>query len=388
MAGTQRRRITLLGSTGSIGTNCLEVLAARLDQFQVQYLTAHTNWEKLAQQTFTFRPQAVAITGLAPAPGIQARFDTLATPIYWGLEGLEHIASQTDTDLVVNALVGAVGLNPTLRAIEAGKDLALSNKESLVIAGEFVMRRAAEKGVTIIPVDSEHSAIFQCLQGENYQRIEKLILTASGGPFWQNHAVSFREISVAQALQHPNWSMGRKITIDSATLMNKGLEVIEAHWLFHMPPEKIAVVIHPSSIVHSMIEFVDGSIKAQLGVPDMKIPIQYALSYPDRWTNGAFPHLDLSQGLVLEFHPPDLNKFRTLSLAFDALRVGGTAPAVLNAANEVAVQFFIDEKIRFDEITRVIESALEKYTHQSRPDLEQLWQADAWARDYVRKNYS
>ncbi|MCI0512770.1 1-deoxy-D-xylulose-5-phosphate reductoisomerase, partial [candidate division KSB1 bacterium] len=357
MAITQKRRITLLGSTGSIGTNCLEVLKARLDQFQVQYLTAHTNWEKLAQQTFTFRPKAVAITGLAPAPGIQAHFDALATPIYWGLEGLEYIASQADTDLVVNALVGAVGLKPTLRAIEAGKDLALSNKESLVIAGEFVMRRAAEKGVTIIPVDSEHSAIFQCLQGENYQRIEKLILTASGGPFWQNHAVSFREISVAQALQHPNWNMGRKITIDSATLMNKGLEVIEAHWLFHMPPDKIAVVIHPSSIVHSMIEFVDGSIKAQLGVPDMKIPIQYALSYPDRWSNGALPHLDLSQGLVLEFHPPDLNKFRTLGLAFEALRLGGTAPAVLNAANEVAVQLFIDEKIRFDEITRAIESA-------------------------------
>jgi 1-deoxy-D-xylulose-5-phosphate reductoisomerase len=386
MTNQTNRRITLLGSTGSIGKSCLQVLAQIPDKFSVAYLTAHQNWRGLLTQTQEFKPRAVAITGLPADTTIERMFTQLGVPVFWGAEGLAEIAARTDTDLVVNALVGSVGLKPTLLAIEAGKNIALSNKETLVMAGALVLRLAREKQVSIIPVDSEHSAIFQCLLGEPVSGISRLIITASGGPFWQRSAATFAEITVAEALKHPNWNMGPKITIDSATLMNKGLEVIEAHWLFNLPPEKISVVLHPTSIVHSMVEFVDGAIKAQLGIPDMKIPIQYALSFPKRWENAVLPRLDFSSHLTLDFYPPDYKKFRPLQMAFDVLRAGGTAPAVLNAANEVAVQLFLDQKIRFTQIPEIIESALDHFPGNSNPALEDYLQADEWARKFAARD--
>lgn len=381
------KRLTLLGSTGSIGKSCLQVLEQIPERFTVSYLTAHHNWQRLLTQSRQFKPRAVAITGHPADTKIEQQFKQIGVPVYWGSAGLAEIAVQKDTDLVVNALVGAVGLRPTLLAIEAGKHIALSNKETLVMAGALVMRRAREKNVSIIPVDSEHSAIFQCLLGESVAGIERLIITASGGPFWQRSFSTFSEITVTEALKHPNWSMGHKITIDSATLMNKGLEVIEAHWLFDLPPDKISVVIHPTSIVHSMVEFADGAIKAQLGVPDMKIPIQYALSFPERWENPVLPRLDLSRQISLEFFPPDFQKFRTLQMAFDVLRAGGIAPAILNAANEVAVQLFLQEKIRFNQIAEIIEFALDKFPSNPNPALNDFLAADEWARKFVNDDY-
>ncbi len=386
MTENSTRRITLLGSTGSIGTNTLAVLGEFSDKFTVKYLTAHQNWQKLLMQAQAFRPVAVCLTGIAPDLAIENAFKNLGIDTWWGEAGLIEIASQTDTDIMINALVGAIGLKPTLLAIETGKNIALSNKETLVMAGELVMQAAQKKGVTVIPIDSEHSAIFQCLTGEKAESIERLILTASGGPFWKRDPDTFKDITIAEALKHPNWNMGRKITIDSATLMNKGLEVIEAHWLFNIAPARINVLIHPPSIVHSMVEFVDGSIKAQLGVPDMKIPIQYALSYPARWKNSQITRFDLSQHFKLEFYPPDYTKFRTLDLAYAALETGGTASAILNAANEAAVQAFLDEKIQFQQIAETIESALNHFSHIKTPELQDLLQADQWARTFVAES--
>lgn len=386
MKGNSTRRITLLGSTGSIGTNTLAVIGEIREKFTVKYLTAHRNWQKLYEQAQDFRPKAVGLSGITPDLSIENKFKALKIKTYWGEEGLNEIASQRDTDIVINALVGAIGLRPTLLAIKAGKNIALSNKEPLVMAGELVMQAAQQSNVNVIPIDSEHSAIFQCLAGEETQCIDRLILTASGGPFWKRDKDTFKDITVAEALQHPNWNMGRKITIDSATLMNKGLEVIEARWLFNIPPDKISVLIHPPSIVHSMVEFVDGSIKAQLGIPDMRLPIQYALSYPTRWKNSLISKFDLSQHFKLEFYPPDHDKFRTLDLAYSALKTGGTAPAILNAANETAVQAFLDEKIKFHQIADTIESALHSYHHIQMPDLNDLLVADLWARQYVIEN--
>ncbi|MBN2090355.1 1-deoxy-D-xylulose-5-phosphate reductoisomerase [candidate division KSB1 bacterium] len=383
MTGNLTRRITLLGSTGSIGTNTLGVLGEFREKFTVKYLTAHQNWQKLYLQAQDFRPAAICLTGIAPDLAIEKKFNELKIKTYWGETGLSEIASQTDTDIIINALVGAIGLKPTLLAIEAGKNIALSNKEPLVMAGDLVMRAAQEKHIQVIPIDSEHSAIHQCLAGEEVESIEQLILTASGGPFWKRDQNTFKDITIAEALKHPNWNMGRKITIDSATLMNKGLEVIEARWLFNIAPDKIKVLIHPPSIVHSMVEFVDGSIKAQLGVPDMRIPIQYALSYPARWKNNLITRFDLSQHFKLEFYPPDHNKFRTLDLAYSALKTGGTAPAILNAANEAAVQAFLEEKIQFHQIAETIESALNQFSHRTTPGLHDLLQADQWARQFV-----
>lgn len=387
MTNLTSKRITILGSTGSIGKSCLEVLKQIPEKFNVAYLTAHQNWQLLLDQTQAFKPRAVAISGLPAEKAVEDQFTRLGVPVFWGNTGLAEIAGRSDTDLVVNALVGAVGLQPTLLAIAAGKNIALSNKETLVMAGALVLRLAREQQVSIIPVDSEHSAIFQCLLGEPVSGVARLIITASGGPFWQRAAATFPEITVAEALRHPNWSMGPKITIDSATLMNKGLEVIEAHWLFDLPPEKISVVIHPTSIVHSMVEFVDGAIKAQIGIPDMKIPIQYALSFPERWENPVLPRLDFSNPFKLDFYPPDYQKFRPLQMAFDALRAGGTAPAVLNAANEVAVNLFLNSKIRFHQIAGIIESALENFTGISDPALDDYLQADAWAREFATHIY-
>jgi len=388
MTDIPKRRITIFGSTGSIGVNCLEVLNEFPDKFTVQYLTSNTHWETLLSQAQKFKPQAVAITGIKPELSIEKQFKAAGSEVWWGYNGLNEIARQENMDLVINALVGAVGLKPTILAIEAGKNLALSNKETLVIAGEIVMQKARQQGVSIIPIDSEHSAILQCLFAEKKESIHRLIITASGGPFLHRQPETFADITVAEALKHPNWNMGRKITIDSATLMNKGLEIIEAHWLFNVPPDKMRVLIHPSSIVHSMVEFIDGAIKAQLGVPDMKIPIQYALSFPERWDCQLLPHLDLSEGLTLEFFPPDFQKFPSLTFAFEAIKAGGTAPAILNAANEAAVQLFLEEKIRFDQIFIALETALENYPHTTRPDLDQLLTADQWGREFVLEKFN
>ena len=299
------------------------------------------------------------------------------------MDALIELASQADTDVFVNALVGAAGMQPTLKAIERGKKIALANKETLVIAGELVMNRARQKGVPILPIDSEHSAILQCLVGERTRSVQRLILTASGGPFWQRPAETFDEITLEEALNHPNWSMGQKITIDSATMMNKGLELIEARWLFDMLPDAIDVIVHPQSIVHSMVEFNDGSVKAQLGVPDMKIPIQYALTYPERELLPS-ERLDFEKLGKLSFYPPDNKKFRALVLAREALRVGGTATAVLNGANEQAVELFLNRKIAFKQIPESIEAALEKHSVKSNPSIDDVLGADRWSREFVK----
>ena len=381
------KRISLFGSTGSIGSNCLQVVDALSDRFSIRYLSTHSNVARLFAQAKKFKPRAVAISGLEPETRIIERFHDLSADVFWGSDGLLELAKRVDTDLVVNALVGAAGLQPTLLAIKAGKKVALANKETLVIAGQLVVSNAREKNVPIIPIDSEHSAIFQCLRGEAHQTIRRLILTASGGPFWKRSPNTFCDITVKEALNHPNWKMGQKITIDSATLMNKGLELIEAHWLFQLSQEKIDVVIHPQSIVHSMVEFVDGSIKAQVGLPDMRIPIQYALTYPDR-APSEFERIDFNKIQRLDFYPSNSRKFRTLDLARESLKMGGTAPAVLNAVNEIAVDLFLKERIRFDQIPASIEDALKQHTRNIKPSLNDILQADKWARDFVLENYS
>ncbi len=386
------KRLGILGSTGSIGTNCLQVVEALREEFEVTYLASHSNVELLWQQAQKFRPKAVALVQSAQhlngaAYDIQRRFDALGVELLFGDKGLLELASRDDVDIVVNAIVGSAGLPATLRALANGVTLALANKETLVVAGELVTQTAKRTGATLIPIDSEHSALWQCLSGERLERLERVIITASGGPFreWPNAA--FDKITVADALKHPNWRMGRKITIDSATLMNKGLEVIEAHWLFALPLAKISVLIHPQSIIHSMVEFVDGSIKAQLGLPDMRLPIQYALTYPDRLPN-AFPRLDFARWNTLTFHEPDLEKFTCLKLALQALTEGGTAPAVLNAANEEAVGAFLNERVRFVQIPQIISEALEQHRNGHARDFEAVLAADRWSRAFVRQYLS
>lgn len=382
------KRLGILGSTGSIGANCLQVIEALPGEFEVDYLAAHRNAALLLEQARRFRPAAVAI---AQAPGRDQQelkqwrreFAALGAELLWGAEGLVELAGRDSVDIVVNAIVGAAGLPATLRALQNGATVALANKETLVIAGELVTALARQHGATLIPIDSEHSALWQCLAGERRERIHKVIITASGGPFREWPPEDFHKITVAQALQHPNWSMGRKITIDSATLMNKGLEVIEARWLFDLPVRQIEVLIHPQSIIHSMVEFVDGSIKAQLGLPDMRLPIQYALTHPDRFPN-PFPRLDFMRCHTLTFHAPDYEKFRCLKLALQALEEGGTAPAVMNAANEEAVQSFLHDRLRFHQIPEVISETLEHHRNGQRIDLENLLEADRWSREFVR----
>jgi 1-deoxy-D-xylulose-5-phosphate reductoisomerase len=378
------KRLTILGSTGSIGTNSLNVVEAHPGEFEIVYLATHSNVELLYQQAQRFRPRAVVATKALGDKDWEERFAKLGIEFLTGAAALVEIASADDIDVVVNAIVGAAGLPATLRALRRGQTVALANKETLVVAGELVTSEARRHDGTLIPIDSEHSALWQCLVGESRQRIEQLILTASGGPFRQRAKDEFAQITVAEALHHPNWSMGRKITIDSATLMNKGLEVIEAHWLFDVPVEHIRVLVHPQSIIHSMVEFVDGSIKAQLGVPDMRLPIQYALAYPDRLPN-RFPRLDFQQWRQLDFQEPDFDKFVCLRLAYEALREGGTAPAVLNAANEEAVHAFLREAIRFDQIAYLVDRALQSHQNHCRADFEGVLAADRWARDFVKQ---
>ena len=383
MQATQRQKnIAILGSSGSIGKNSLEVIANFPDQFKVSYLTVNKNIDALCDQVQRFKPKGVVVLDECSASACKKRVNG-TTEVLVGEQGLDEIVQRDDVDVVISSLVGFAGLKPTISAIKAKKKIALANKETLVVAGEIIMRLVKENGVTLIPVDSEHSAIFQCLVGESNSQIDKIILTASGGPFLSTTKDDLRRVTIQQALNHPNWKMGSKITIDSATLMNKGLEVIEAHWLFDLPVDKIEVVIHPQSIIHSMVEFIDGSVKAQLGIPDMKIPIQYALTYPDRALS-KFVRIDFPKLKEMTFFEPDLDRFQCLQLAFDALETGGTMPAALNAANEIAVQRFLDGKISFLQIPETICRTMEQHTSTSSPTLEDIIDADSSARTFAK----
>lgn len=371
----EKRRIAILGSTGSIGTQALDVIREQHAFFTVEILTAHSNATLLIQQAKEFKPNAVVIGDESKFQEVKDALWNDDIKVFAGREALCQIVESTEVDIVLTAMVGAAGLEPTVRAIRSGKMIALANKETLVVAGEMVTKLAREHAVNIYPVDSEHSAIFQCLVGEWDNPIEKIILTASGGPFrgWSREALS--AVTKAQALKHPNWSMGAKITIDSSTLMNKGLEVIEAKWLFHLQPEQVEVIVHSQSIIHSMVQFQDGSIKAQMGLPDMKLPIQYALGYPKR-LSAAFPRFDFTQYPALTFEAPDKETFRCLQLAYDAMRIGGTAPCVMNAANEIAVQAFLEDRIGFLEIPTLIEGMMESMEIIQQPTLEDFIEID------------
>ena len=369
----------MLGSTGSIGTQALDVIREQGDALHVEVLSAHNNADLLVEQALEFKPNVVVIGNEDKWAQVNDALFDLGIKVYSGAEALEQVVETDGIDMVLTAMVGAAGLKPTMRAIQAGKHIALANKETLVVAGELVMAAARKRGVDIHPVDSEHSAIYQCLAGEFHNPIEKVILTASGGPFRGRDLASLEGVTKADALKHPNWDMGAKITIDSASLMNKGLEVIEAKWLFDVDPDQIDVVVHPQSIVHSCVQFTDGSIKAQLGLPDMKLPIQYALTYPRRLAN-TFPRFSFMDYPELTFEQPDTKTFRNLALAFDALRTGGNAPAVLNAANEIAVARFLRDELTFLDLPRVVEHALERVTLLSKPSLDDLVASDAEAR--------
>ncbi|MBP8975305.1 MAG: 1-deoxy-D-xylulose-5-phosphate reductoisomerase [Bacteroidetes bacterium] len=378
---SKQRNIAILGSTGSIGRNSLVVLGELPDQFRVTYLTTNVNIDLLEDQISRFHPRGVVILDEQQAQRFRQRAGNVE--VLSGVNGLLEVARRDDVDIVLNALVGFAGLKPTVEAIQHRKQIALANKETLVVAGAIVTALAKEYNVRILPIDSEHSAIFQCLVGEDKMQLKRIILTASGGPFLNTPIEKFHNITVEEALKHPNWKMGNKITIDSATLMNKGLEVIEAYWLFGIPTENIDVVIHPQSIIHSMVEFIDGSIKAQIGLPDMKIPIQYALTYPERMPLDV-PHVNFPKLHEMTFFEPDRTKFRCLQLAYDALSIGGTAPAVMNAANEIAVQAFLERKITFDKIPQLIEQALTTQANHRTPEIENTIEADIATREFVR----
>lgn len=377
------KSLAILGSTGSIGVSTLEIVAAHPERFRVMALTAGRNLALLEQQVRHFRPEFVAVPDGADAILLKSRLGAGAPRILAGRDGLIACAAQSGAQLVVSAIVGAAGLEPTLAAIEAGVDVALANKETLVAAGEVVMRAVARRGIHLFPVDSEHSAIFQSLAGHRKDDVRRLILTASGGPFRDRSSEELGKVTPADALAHPNWNMGKKITIDSATMMNKGLEVIEAHWLFDLPAEKIDVHIHPESIVHSMVEYVDGAVIAQLGIPDMKTPIALALSWPER-LHLDLPSLDLCRLGRLHFSEPDTERFPCLALAYRALRSGGTAPAVLNAANEVAVEAFLDHRLPFTAIPRLIAAVLDAHAAVPADSLAAVLAADAEARATTR----
>ena len=375
-----KRRLAILGSTGSIGTQTLEVVAQNSDRFEVEVLSAHSNAALLAEQARIFSPNAIVIadeTQLAKLKNLLA--DCPNIKIYGGTDALVQIVQSDTIDMVLTALVGYAGLKPTLAAIAAGKNIALANKETLVVAGDLVMQLAAKNKVSILPVDSEHSAIFQCLVGEYHNPIEKIYLTASGGPFRGRKTADLQQITRAQALKHPNWVMGAKITIDSATLMNKGLEVIEAKWLFDLKTEQIDVIVHPQSIVHSIVQFTDGSMKAQMGLPDMKLPIQYAIAYPNRIFSN-FPRFNFADFATLTFEKPDVETFKCLALAYEALKMGGNAACIINAANEVAVAQFLEDKLGFLQIAETIENALAKATFVQNPTYDDYVATDAQVR--------
>jgi len=370
-----KKHIAILGSTGSIGTQALEVIAQHSDVFEVEVLTAQNNADLLIAQAKQHKPNAVVIVNEKFYQQVKEELLPLGIKVFAGENALASIVEMDTIDLVLTALVGYSGLKPTMRAILAGKNIALANKETLVIAGDLITRLAKEKGVNIYPVDSEHSAIFQCIVGEFHNKIEKVILTASGGPFRGMKKSDLAKVTKAQALKHPNWTMGAKVTIDSASLMNKGLEVIEAKWLFGLKAEQVEVVVHPQSIIHSMVQFEDGSIKAQLGLPDMRLPIQFAMTYPQR-LKSDFPRFDFSGYPALTFEKPDTETFRNLALAFEALSRGGNMPCVLNAANEVAVEEFLQGRVGFLQMSDVVEQCLAKMNYVASPDLEDYVNTD------------
>lgn len=377
---TETKRVAILGSTGSIGTQTLDVIRQHPELFTVEVLTAQNNWKLLIAQSLEFVPNAVVIGNEAYYSQVKEALASADIKVFTGQKSIAQVVEMDTIDLVLTALVGYSGLIPTVHAIRAGKQIALANKETLVVAGELITALAKQYGVNIFPVDSEHSAIFQCLVGEFHNPIEKIILTASGGPFRGKDRAFLASVTREQALKHPNWEMGAKITIDSASLMNKGLEVIEAKWLFGLKTEQIDVVVHPQSIVHSLVQFEDGSLKAQLGLPDMRIPIQFALSYPDRLKSN-FERFNFANYPQLTFEQPDKETFRNLQLAFDALATGGNAPCVLNAANEVAVEAFLNRQVGFLEMSDLIEETLSRSEFLAKPQLEDYIETDRKARE-------
>ena len=378
------KSITILGSTGSIGTQALEVIGQHPDRFEVYALTAGNQADRLIEQARAFHPEVVVIANEQHYTKVKEALADLPMKVYAGADAIAQVAGMDAADIVLTAMVGYAGLQPTIRAIRAGKRIALANKETLVVAGDLVGRLAAEHHAPIVPVDSEHSAIFQCLAGEAGNPVEKVILTASGGPFRTCTLDELRRATPAQALKHPNWSMGAKITIDSASMMNKGFEVIEAQWLFGMKPGQIEVVVHPLSVIHSMVQFADGAVKAQLGVPDMKLPILYAFTYPDRIAT-SFGRLDFAACQHLTFEQPDPDRFRNLALAYEAMRRGGNTPCVLNAANEVAVAAFLHERIGFLDMPRIIESVMQKAPFIPHPTYEDYIETDRLAREMAEE---
>ena len=377
-----RKRISILGSTGSIGLNALEVVRHLTDRLDIVYLSANKNTERMVEQCREFHPEAVVMNDEEAAEIVYNKVNKDGIDVLSGRVGLIELAGRKDVELMLNGLVGALGMEPTLEAVLACVDVALSNKESLVMAGDIITKTMEKTGARLFPVDSEHSAIWQCLAGESLDDVRRIILTGSGGPFRARAINTFVDITIEEALNHPNWDMGKKITIDSATMMNKGLEVIEAFWLFRLDVSQVDIIVHPQSIIHSMIELKDGSIKAQLGVPDMKVPIQYALMYP-RHVNAHWKRLNFTECGDLTFQPPDLERFPCIKLAYDAIRRMGTTPAVLNLSNDYAVYRFLDGKIRFTDIPMIIESAIEKHEWLEDPSLNDLKILDKWTKLFV-----
>ena len=377
------KRISILGSTGSIGVNALKVASHLKDELEIVYLSANRNAELLIEQAKEFQPKAVCIVDESAFSDVQNALVPTGIEVLKGREGILELAMRDNMDVMLNGLVGAPGMEPTLKAIEAGINVALSNKESLVMAGDIIQQAMERSGAQLFPVDSEHSAIWQCLVGENMDDVRRLILTGSGGPFRTRNVNTFDEITVEEALNHPNWDMGRKITIDSATMMNKGLEVIEAFWLFGFKPDRINIVVHPQSIIHSMIELKDGAIKAQMGVPDMKVPIQYALTYP-RHLEAPWEQLDFLKCGDLTFQEPDFVRFPSIKLAFDALEKLGTSSAALNLSNDYSVYRFLNGEIKFTDIPRINESSIENHDWTEHPTLDDLKALDSWVKNHVK----
>jgi len=379
---TEKKKVFILGSTGSIGVNTLDVIRLHPEKFEVEALTINKNSELLEAQIEEFNPKLIVIRDEETADKIWRRIPK-SIEVLIGENGLIEATKKADYDILLSALVGFSGLEPTIEGIKRGKRIALANKETLVVAGEIITELSQKYNSEIIPVDSEHSAIFQCLVGEKHTEIKKLLLTASGGPFFRKSKEELKRVTVSEALNHPNWDMGNKVTIDSASMMNKGLELIEAHWLFNLPKEKIDVIIHPQSIIHSMVEFIDGSIKAQLSQPDMRLPIQYALTYPERLKND-FTSTSLTDITDLSFFKPDFSKFECLKLAFDVLEEGGTAPCILNAANEIAVARFLNNEISFLEIPDIIKKALNRIDRTEQPSVETIIECDSLTRELLK----
>ena len=377
------KKLGILGSTGSIGTQTLDVIDAIDSEFEIVYLTANRNVELLINQSLKYKPKYVCIGDESKKEQLSQALSNLDCEIFYGRKGLLEVASCNEVDICLNGLVGAPGMAPTVNALKAEVDVALSNKESMVMAGDYINKLKIQNNCEIYPVDSEHSAIWQCLVGENLGEIRKIILTGSGGPFRTRDLSSFENINISEALAHPNWEMGRKITIDSATMMNKGLEVIEAKWLFDLPPDKIDIVVHPQSIIHSMVEFIDSSVKAQLGVPDMKVPIQYALTYPNH-VKSNWEELNLAKIGNLTFEEPDLEKFKCIKLAYDAMNAENSYPVVLNVSNDNTVQAFLDEKIKFTDIPRLNELAMEMHPVTNANDLETIEELKLWTEKFIK----